>query len=163
MERPNLQIEIRSAIYGDLERLCELWQQLMELHAELDPIFTPARDGRDHYRRWLRYHLDEPDSQVIIAEAEGRVAGYILAQVQTIPPVMRFRRIGFISDMVVDAAWRNCGVGRAMVRELEHRMRDLGIERLELKSSSRNPQANHFWEKVCGFEEFVKVRCKPLK
>lgn len=163
MRKEIMDISIRDALPSDVEGICDLWSQLFGLHAELDPIFTPAEDGRDHYRRWLRSQMMDPDAIVMVAEVDTEVAAYIMAKISTLPPVMRFKRIGIISDACVDERLRSHHLGRMLYKDLELRMLDRGVTRLELKTSSLNPQANHFWEEVCGFKEFVKVRYKEFE
>ena len=153
---------IREAMPSDMEQILGLWEQLSSLHARLDPIFTTAPDGREHYRRWLRHHMEQPDSILLVAEVEKRVVGYCLAQLQTMPPVMRYQQIGAISDMAVEENSRGLHIGRVMYQEMERRFFERGVRRIELKTSSFNALANHFWEEVCGFGEFVKMRFKNL-
>ncbi len=162
MRKEDIRTVIRGAVPGDVEAVCDLWEQLFLLHARLDPIFTPSKDGRIHYRRWVLQQIAEPDSVVLVAEEDGRVVGYCMAQVQALPPVMRFQRIGLISDMCVDESVRGRRIGREIYARMEARLRDRGIRRVELKTSSFNPGSNHFWEATCGFREFVKVRYKNI-
>ncbi len=153
-------VVVRGALHSDVEAVAGLWRQLFSLHAELDPVFTPAEDGHVHYRRWVRYHLDRPDSIVVVSEVAEEVVGYVLAIIQTLPPVLRYQRIGLISDAAVDERHRNLTIGRQLVAEVERRLQDRGVQRIELKSASANSQANHFWQEVCGYMEFAKVRAK---
>ncbi len=153
---------IRDAEEQDLDAICDLWEQLFTLHAQLDDIFTPSRDGRFHYRQWLEYLLQQSDSLLLIAEVQGKIIGYILATIRNLPPAMKSCSIGSIADMVMDERYRDLGLGRQLYEVLEERFRLMGITRLEVKTSSRNPQSNHFWSQVCGFNEFIRVHYKKL-
>ena len=153
---------IRDAEEDDIGGIADLWWELFAFHADLDPIFTPSPNGREHYRRYIKYHLSDKESIVLVIEHERRLLGYLLAQIQSMPPVMACRKIGFIADVAVTSEARGAGLGRKLYQEAERRMRDLGVARLELKTSSFNPLSNYFWEEVCGFKEFVKIRYKEL-
>jgi ribosomal protein S18 acetylase RimI-like enzyme len=153
---------IRRAEERDIGAIAALWKDLFDLHAELDPIFQVAEDGENAYRVWLQGQLDMPDNFFHIAEAEGRVIAFCQSQIKVLPPMLVYRRIGVIADMAVDQAWRGRGVGRRLYQYVETRLHRLGADRIELKTSSFNAQSNHFWQKVCGFNEFVKIHFKAL-
>lgn len=155
-------LRIRPAETADFEAILDLWEELMRLHAELDPIFTIAQDGRVYYRHWLRQCQRENEAMLWVAERAETVVGYALAYVQHMPPSMHGLASGLISDVCVREAFRSQGIGRALFATLEREFRALGITRLEVKTSSFNAQSNHFWQNVCGFHEFVRMQCKEL-
>jgi len=163
MHIEDIKISHRPGRHGDEEAICRLWQQLFDFHAELDPIFTPSKDGREHYWQWVKYHLNDSDSIVMVSEVDGFVAAYCLAQVKSLPPILQFKRIGIISDMAVDQKIRNRRIGRELYQRVEKELKKRQVSRIELKTSTLNPLSNYFWEKVCGFEEFVKIRYKEIR
>lgn len=154
-------IEIRRADDMDLPAIVELWQELMDVHAALDPIFRTSTEGRERYARWVAFHLLEPDSLVLLAEAEGHIVGYGLAYAQVSPDGLPTRE-GLISDVCITKDWRNRGIGRRLARALEDGFAALGVERIEVKTSAFNPQSNHFWCEVMGYKEFLRVHHKTL-
>lgn len=162
MYAENMKIVHRSGRYGDEDAICRLWKQLFDFHAELDPVFTPSKDGMEHYWQWVKYHLDDNDSIVMVSEVDGLVAGYCLAQIKAMPPILQYKKVGIISDMAIDTKIQNQRIGRELYRRMEQEILKKGVKRIELKTSSLNPLANYFWEKICGFEEFVKIRYKEI-
>lgn len=153
---------IRRAELEDFEAILDLWEELMRLHAELDPVFTPAPDGRDYYRLWLsQCHLKD-EAILLVAELSGEVVGYALGYLQHMPPSMRALSSGMVSDVCIARDWRDKGIGRRLFAAMENEFRRLGVTRLEVKTSSLNAQSNHFWQKVCGFQEFVRMHSKTL-
>jgi len=80
-----------------------------------------------------------PDSQLLVAEAGGAVAGLVAvaAQLHLARPGRSARIIG----LVVDEAARREGVGAALVAAAEEQARAWGCDRLELTSSRRRDAA----------------------
>ena len=58
---------------------------------------------------------------------------------------------GHIEDVVVDPAYRRCGVGEALVRHIVAVARALGLSRLELNALNDNIPARRLYEKI-GFK-----------
>ncbi len=157
-----MMVTIRKAMDEDIDSITSLWEELMLFHARLDPIFSPSPSGKEHYGLWLERNLHQDDSIVLVAEDDNEIVGFVLAHYRHLPPVILHRDIGFISDMAMAEGYRNQGIGRKLYNRAEELLRRMGATRIELKTSSRNPLSNHFWEEVCGFKEFVKYRYKDL-
>lgn len=160
--KQSLNYTIREGRRTDVDDILVLWRQLFEMHAKLDSIFEPAPDGEKYYLKWLNFHFNDRSSEIVVAEISDRIIGYCLAQVKNLPPVLVHRRIGVISDMAIDQEHRDLGIGRALYADMEQRLLKQDISRIELKTATTNQLSNHFWEKVCGFNEFVKVRSKDF-
>ncbi len=157
-----MMVVIRKAKDDDIDAITSLWEELMNFHAHLDPIFCPSPSGKEHYALWLERNLHQEDSIVLVAEHKGVIVGFVLAHYRHLPPVILHRDIGFISDMAISEQFRNHGIGRQLYGRAEDMLRSLGATRIELKTSTLNPLSNHFWEDVCGFKEFVKYRYKEF-
>jgi GNAT superfamily N-acetyltransferase len=84
--------------------------------------------------------------RVIVAELDGVVVG--LAHLQVSPAIERDRPAGKVGALVVDAAHRGLGVGRALVHALESEARLRGCELLYLTTSERRDEAHAFYESV---------------
>ena len=61
-------------------------------------------------------------------------------------------RKAWIEDVVVDAAARGCGAGRALVEAAQRLSREIGADRLMLTSNPRRTAARALYRK-CGFNE----------
>ena len=91
-----------------------------------------------------------PDSELLVAEAAGAVAGLvaIAAQLHLARPGRSARIIG----LVVDEDARREGVGAALVAAAEEQARAWGCDRLELTSSRRRDEAQGFYAAL-GFAD----------
>ncbi len=92
------------------------------------------------------------DSQVLVAEHEGSVLGFI-----AIHALARFEhddRIVRIMALVVDAGARERGVGRALIAQAERIGQELGAAFVEITAGHHRPEARHLYEAV-GYDASV--------
>ncbi|MCX6096496.1 MAG: GNAT family N-acetyltransferase [Candidatus Bipolaricaulota bacterium] len=101
---------IRPLTIDDYDALVCLWQ-------EAGLPYRP--DGRDRRERIAR-ELEGPCSVFLAAEEDGRLVGAILGT--------HDGRKGWMNRLVVAPSHRRKGVGAALVREVERRLAELGIE-----------------------------------
>ena len=94
----------------DYDALVRLWK-----HGGL-PYRPDGRDGRERIAR----ELAGPCSVFLAAEEDGRLVGAILGT--------HDGRKGWINRLVVAPSHRHKGVATALVREVERRLAELGIE-----------------------------------
>jgi GNAT superfamily N-acetyltransferase len=84
--------------------------------------------------------------RVVVAEADGKVAG--LAHLQVTPALERERPAARIGALVVDEACRGRGIGRALLDVLEGEARLRGCELIYLTTSEGRDDAHAFYERV---------------
>ena len=84
--------------------------------------------------------------RVVVAELDGRVAG--LAHLQVSPAIEYDAPAAKLGALVVDAACRGIGVGRALVAELESEARRRGCSVFFLTTSERRDDAHSFYERL---------------
>ena len=71
------------------------------------------------------------------------------------------RRHGYVSDLVVDEAWRGQGVGRLLIGEAERLTREKGLKRLVIGVMAGNAAAERLYGEL-GFSVYAKAMMKPL-
>ncbi len=92
----------------------------------LPQLSTAARVVRE---RLERVAADER-SRLLMAYSDGRAVGMLTVVWYAAPAGTR----GWIEDVVVDAAYRNRGIGRALVRRAVDEARRAGVDTLTLTS-----------------------------
>jgi ribosomal protein S18 acetylase RimI-like enzyme len=109
-------------------------------------------NGRDWKWRKAR-HVDDDvaanPAGVFVAEADGRVVGYVSTRID------REAGKGRIPNLAVDADCRNLGLGRRLI---EHALDYFRAERLEyavIETMAGNPVGNHLYP-ACGFVEVAR-------
>lgn len=96
----------------------------------------------------LRRLLDHPTTALLIARAEERIVGTLTLVWYDLPS----GRKAWIEDVVVDAAARGCGVGRALVEAARRLAAGIGAERVLLTSNPARTAARALY-RSCGFNE----------
>jgi ribosomal protein S18 acetylase RimI-like enzyme len=97
-------------------------------------------------------HFDSPHSQVLIAEREGAILGFIA--VHAMPRFEHDDWILRILALVVDAGARERGVGRALMAEAERIGNEVGAAFVELTAGHHRPEARHLYESL-GYDSTV--------
>jgi ribosomal protein S18 acetylase RimI-like enzyme len=148
------QVVIRQATRKDAGRILPLWTEMMNVHAALDERFRPAPDGEKHWAEVLRSWLRDDDCCVLVADAEGHLVGYIVGMMRENPPVLLPPTYGLVSDICVDPAWRQQGIGRRLFEALKAWFKEKELFTVQLNVAHFNPVSQAFWRAV-GCEDFM--------
>jgi GNAT superfamily N-acetyltransferase len=147
---------IRLAKRRDIPDIVRLWEELMDYHRRLDPFFTPARNGRDLFRRFLEQNLENDAACVLVAVAEDGIVGYCEGMLEQHPPSLVESEYGQVLDFMVTAAHRHTGIGRLMFETLRSWFRKQGVRRIEVRHSTFNELATRFWPRM-GFRPYLRT------
>jgi ribosomal-protein-alanine N-acetyltransferase len=91
------------------------------------------------YSKWsLRYYLNLPGADCLVAQEGKELAGFILAEDN--PP------LGHIITLDVADTFRRRGVGSALLREMEEHFAFRGVRAVLLETSVDNKSGIAFWE-----------------
>jgi [ribosomal protein S18]-alanine N-acetyltransferase len=90
-------------------------------------------------RGQLREYLELPGADCVVAEAEDKIAGFLVAAHE--------QRVGYIVTIDVLKAYRRAGVGTLLLAEAERRLAAAGVREVELETATDNASAIAFWEK----------------
>jgi ribosomal-protein-alanine N-acetyltransferase len=104
---------------------------------EIDQACYPP--GIAYTKRMMRWFLKVGGAECIVAEAEGRVAGFIILHYEA--------GSGHIVTLDVLAACRRRGIGSHLLHEAERRLAAKGAQRIELETATDNAPAIAFWLK----------------
>jgi ribosomal protein S18 acetylase RimI-like enzyme len=146
-------VTLRRATADDVDALVELWLELTDFHVALDSYYTRKPDATGLMRDYFAKQIEVETAVVIVAETDGRVVGYLMAEPSTRPPVFEGNSALMISDTCVKPDHRRLGIGKAMVDELISIARNRSIDRVEVGYSARNEVSIAFWTKI-GFRPF---------
>ncbi len=145
-----------------MEAVAQLWAALVEYHRKLDTSLPPAApQGTKRYARRLVDRLDDPMSRVLVAEADGKIVGYVLGVVVDLAPEMFAQEAsGFLADIFVDEAYRQRGIGTALVHALTAWFREKGLRYYEWHVAARNTDSLAFWEQMGGRDVMRRMRAE---
>jgi GNAT superfamily N-acetyltransferase len=135
-----------------------MWRELMAYHRALDARFVVAPDGEEKYVRHVQEMIRSRDARVLVAEETvgSMLIGYVMGEIQVRPPMALPGTYGFVSDIYVRDAWREHGVGTALVEELKRWFLLRKATAMELYIAEANPAATEFW-KAMGMTSFLRL------
>ena len=154
---------VRDATEADLDRVAELWTEMIDLHHDLDERFWIRRpDGQENFGKSMAESLGDEKRILVVAEVDGCVAGFVLGHISDEPITMSERTSAYISDVSVGFEFRGKGVGRELVDAAMKRLADLGVQDLTLLAAVKNECAVGFYEAL-GFERHFITMWKSLQ
>ena len=98
------------------------------------------------FKRYIKTH-------VLVAEWESDVVGMAFARV--LRQETGFK-VGYLTSLIVDPAYRSRGVGEALVREAISTLRKCHLDTIRVTVKAKNPEAGKLFYKL-GFEEKYRV------
>jgi ribosomal protein S18 acetylase RimI-like enzyme len=137
---------VRPAEPGDAEELAAL---VGAVRAEPQGwlVDDAGRGGVTAERRYLRFVAGHPDAAVLVAELDGALVGRLSVARDLHPSSAHVADIG----LVVGAAYRRRGVGRALLEAVEEWAGAAGVLKLELHVLPHNEAAISLYESA-GYE-----------
>lgn len=142
---------IRAALPTDYPALASLSDEVPALHAAALPaLFHPAGRASSLPPGWFDDLLSRDRATIQVADMAGTIVGFAIVEVFDAPPfeVLVPRRTVFIASMVVTAAQRGQGIGRALVAAAVAWGRTQGATALELAVWEFNQAARTFYERL---------------
>jgi len=152
---------VRPAQRRDLPAVAALWVALLENHAALDPVFAWHTGAPAALEAELRRAFEDADTALFVADADGRVVGFCAAHFERGPALARESCRAEITELVVEPAARQRGIGRALADAALGWARSRGAVRVEVRVAARNDAGQAFWRRL-GFGAFVDVLDRRL-
>ena len=129
--------------------MIDLLQQVGEVHHVIRPDLF--RTGAQKYSEAdLAELLKDPSRPILIAEIDGKVAGYAFCILQETKDhsVLCDRKILYIDDLCVDETIRGKGIATALYSRVCDFARESGCQAVTLNVGCGNDSAMRFYEKM---------------
>jgi ribosomal protein S18 acetylase RimI-like enzyme len=154
---------IRRAVPSDMTAVGKLGALLVQTHYDFDPKrFMAATSGTARgYGSFLGTQLDEPSVIILVAERDGKVVGYTYAGVEGTDYMSLRGPAGVVYDIVVDAAHRGQGIGRALLDATLEALKSAGSPRAVLSTAEQNAPAQRLFERA-GFRRTMIEMTREL-
>lgn len=151
---------IRKAREEDAVSLSELYRVLFKGMADLEPYYMKEASQDPAFIDSIIQ--GEHDFVVFVAEDEGQIQGFAIAQLQNSPPYNAFvqERCVYLMDLVVNPITRGKGYGKALMQ----RVKEWGIENqvsyFELSVLTQNHKAIALYERegLRPFNQSMRMR-----
>ncbi len=134
---PNKDIHIRLATQSDIPALCALLAMLFEQEKEFQP-------SRDRQQRGLNSLITHPELGCIwVAHCDEMPVGMVnvLYSLST----ALGGKVALLEDMVIDPAYRRCGIGSQLLSHAVAHARNHDCQRITLLTDQDNLEAQAFY------------------
>jgi len=148
-------VRVRVADARELDRLVELHALLVGHHGST-ATFGPARGADEAVRAHLARARQDSTAELLVADAERPLVGFVLVRVLERPPLFAETRRGEVEALFVRPEARRAGVGRALAAAGLDWLRTQGLGRVALEVAVGNREGGAFW-RALGFEASMDV------
>ncbi|MCS6828007.1 MAG: shikimate dehydrogenase [Caldilinea sp.] len=149
------EIQVRLATPADADAISRLHAMLQSCHAEALPTFFKQPPTEAFSASMVKDLLAEPSNVFLVAVVDGKVVGYLYADVspaQETSMTYRLERF-WIHHIAVEPSHRRQGIGTALIDVAKAYARDQRIEILALSVWTFNQAAVRFFQ-AQGFEVY---------
>ncbi|MDM1407426.1 GNAT family N-acetyltransferase [Myroides sp. DF42-4-2] len=144
---------IRKADIQDLTQVQELYEMLFSSMADLEPNYMKEAKQDESFIRSVI--LGENDFSIFVAEKEGQIQGFAIAQLQNSPPYNCFvqQRCVYLMDLVVNPRIQGKGFGTKLIERVKEWGQENKVDYFELNVLSTNQKAIELYKRM-GLEPF---------
>jgi diamine N-acetyltransferase len=142
------EVILRPAEPRDYEALCGLFDEVDRLHREELPWLFRRSEGAIREREYVLGLMQDESVLLVVAEADGKLAGLAHAFVRDNPPLPVFtpRRYTVIDSIVVTHELRHHGIGKQLATKVDEWAKAKGASSIELNVYEFNEEARRFYE-----------------
>ncbi len=147
-------LRIRTFRPSDSQALIRITRACFE-HASVDAE-VERRFGRPAGRDWkwrkcrhIRADIAATNGMILVAEDDGRVAGYITTRLD------REGSVGFIANLAVDPSQQRRGIARRLLHAALDGFREEGMELARIETLAHNEAGQALYPSV-GFQEVAR-------
>ena len=143
-------MHIRKATQNDLPTLQRFMQGIITAERPMDPTL---KEGEISYYD-LGAYIDAEDTEVVVAEVDGRLVGSGYGQVRKNKDYFKYPEYGYIGFMFVEKEYRGQHIAKSIIDNLVEWFSTKNIEEIRLTVYDKNPVAIKAYEKA-GFEKHL--------
>ncbi len=141
--------------------MAQLWLEATAEVAQHEPIYTPYISQAELTKR-LAKELSEEVKRAYVVYAGNTLAAYVTFCTEDEAPIFIPRRYLYITDLDVSATFRQKGLSRLLMAEVESYAKSQRIDRLELSVALADPRAKAVWERH-GFRPHLLMMNKEVE
>ncbi len=148
-------MKIRQAVKGDLKGILKLYQLLF---SEMTIFDNERMQPAEQRPEFIEEALSNTKFHLIVADIEGQIKGFCMAQKQSAAPFncMVARDFAYVFDLVVEPNFRGESVGHQLLNEMKNWAKLNQLSHLELSVLSQNHKAIKFYERE-GLTEITRT------
>jgi GNAT superfamily N-acetyltransferase len=149
-------VRIRKLAEDDIDGICALWKEFASLREGLTHSKILNEDAADYFFGYATGLVSRKDTLTLVAEAEGRLVGYLISNKQRRPPIYRHTKVAYLSDAFVSEGYRGKGVLKHFMADLQKWCMSEGITAIDVQLFEQNKDAQVIYRKL-GFTDYRVV------
>lgn len=149
-------VTIRNLTEDDIDGICTLWQQFAAMREEMTESKVLNDDASDYFFGYATGLLNRKDALTLVAEENGELVGYLVAQKQRRPPIYHHTRVAYLSDAFVLESARGKGILKQFIDDLKAWCKREGITAIDVQIFEANKLAQDIYRKL-GFHDYRTV------
>jgi ribosomal protein S18 acetylase RimI-like enzyme len=103
---------IRDGRVKDGEEASLVWNEFMDFHKGISAMDSDMVDkARDLWIKYFEKHVRSRTRKAIVAECDGRIAGFLLGSIEKRPPIFTTSHQAYVDNIAVIESRRNQGIG----------------------------------------------------
>ena len=160
----NAELFIRHAKAEDRPSLVAFMGELQAHEAAIETNRANPTEMAEPHVAALEEWAARAEGGFLVAEMGGAIVGFVIYGIEEefgyfVQP--QYQRRGRISDLYVEASWRERGVGAMLMRAAEDALRAAGAKRAEITTLFENIEARGFYE-TGGYRPYQVQYAKEL-
>ena len=161
-------VKIRKGTLKDIPRIVKLWKDFMEEH-DCNVIkrnklakeqILKCKTGASKFKSYIINLLKTKKGYLIVAEEDGIIIGYNLAQIKKEIPVFKLKRIGLIADLYIKKEFRGQRIATLFKNEAVKWFKKRNIKYMSISVYPDNPHAHEIYKKWGFFDYKITMRKK---
>jgi len=152
-------VVIREIRVEDLDYVAPLVIRFYRFNEEFDPAWSTKELDSDFVKNILKERLESGDL-LYLAEVEGKVVGFLRAEVRTNPFLEKDKMV-VIKELYVKPEYRRRGIARRLIEEANKALEKIGAKILAAEFPSLNTVADDFYKKL-GFRRYLSTYIREV-
>lgn len=142
-------VNFRKAIQSDYNTISKLKIQAHNFHHNNRPDFYKYSELPINKKEYKEL-LNKKDNYIYVVESDNKICGYAIIKVISFrdnPLIVNHKRF-FIDDLYIDQSYRNKGIGKFLMKELESICKSNGFKYIDLNVWNFNSEAIDFFKRI---------------
>lgn len=153
-----MKISLRAAVPGDRERIVDLYLELRDHHAVLQPGNPRYLVPRPGWERTIDRAMASSTARVVVAEVAATIVGFMRLDFVEKPWGLSCE----VQTLVIDDASRDQGVGHELMAEAERIAHEEAAAGMRVDVLFENDRAREFYERLGYTRSSIRLG-KPVE
>jgi len=151
-------MEVRTAVHGDVEQICLLYNEFFAYNAKIDPVYCRAGKETGEYPKSV---IKDAGSDLIVAAEDGKLTGFIHIKECRTPPydALMQNHYAQIIDFIVTEDHRQKGIGKKLMDAAKEWATKRELDYIELFVLQGAKNEHRFYERNDFTTVMQTMRC----